>query len=723
MMGKGIATDTSWLLMILPSPSSTDQPTSSNHEEYGTLEHTVGRNSSSASFEMLLPTGKELEREYDEGFLAWLAFTSRRAFQGRPVKTVALLIIATLLAFLFGSSSMFSGYSREPKQLPLKGGERAPFSTLDPVADMGLYALERPKETSPPDSVLPESRHRALPTNSWYQNMLMAKGAPTSVHRVYAMPYVLDVVGPIPGLRAHANHIDASTTVVQLSFVDSYGITVGAAPNGRVHSDQMKASSKKYSVVSATALAVTLQWEALPMSASIVKGMPYTTMHYPKPLRSGMLLPTVASELKLATAPVADGNSTIRCGNKVIRVESELKLSFEESDFTWLLFFSEPVMLQCIEQPTGLDGAAVLFQIVELVEPVEDEALEPLTIRAALLSNCTSGQNHMYCIHKESPSQTAKYASLLREHANFYPGPMADVRYDIEYEKDEAILKFDWDVRNMKAPSSEHATDKLIQDNLRHDPSSHDIDVPFDLIMYALPHHLDRMSTDFMPWGSDRFCTSLLIGTGCIVSGSLWELVEDLPPIAFQAPRPPSQEAVFAISKALKNDISFRLHEYFERGAGDTYFSGKMLARLARVLLIAEELKVLCNARNRKDLGYVLTSQEKEDYVAACQNVSLPSDDDIGLAVSRLRKSVEVWINGKADIPFVYDPAWGGVISCGCLFDSHIMSCSNQFPDCPSISDPGLDFGNGTFCRESMITHLRSACCNNCSYRFCPCLG
>lgn len=692
------------LLMTPPSPSSTDQPTTSNPNEYGTLDDTVRRNSSSASFEMLLP--KESERDYDEGFLAWVTFTIRHALRGRPVRTAVLLVIAILLPLLFGYSFMSFGYSRGeppnmPMQLPLKGGERTPFSTLNPVADLGLYALLRPKETSPPDSVLHESRHRALPTNTWYQNMLMAKGEPTNVHRVYAMPYVLDVVGPIPGLRAHTNHIDASTTVVQLSFVDSYGITLGAAPNGRVNSNPTRALSKKYSVVSATSLAVSLQWEALPMSASIAKGMPYATMHYPKPLKSGALLPTVASELKLATAPIADGNMMIRCDSKVTRVESELKLNFEESDFTWLIFFSEPVMLQCIEQPTDLDGAAVVFQIVELVE---DDAVELLTIRAALLSNCTSGRNHIYCLNKESPSQTAKYESLLREHANFYPGPMADVRYDIEYEKDEATLQFDWDVRNMKAPSSEHATDSSIQNHLRRDPSSDDIEVPIGLITYALPHHLNRMSTNFMPWGSDSFCTSILIGTSCVVSGSVWELVEDMPPIAFQAPRPPRPEAVFAISKALKNDLSFRLHEYFERGAGDTYFSGKMLARLARVLLIAEELKGLCNARNRKDLGYVLTSQEKEEYIAACQNVSLPTDDDIAAGVSRLRSSVEVWINGKADIPFVYDSAWGGVISCGCLFDSQIMSCSNQFPDCPSISDPGLNFGNGKLSREATVT-------------------
>jgi hypothetical protein len=99
------------------------------------------------------------------------------------------------------------------------------------------------------------------------------------------------------------------------------------------------------------------------------------------------------------------------------------------------------------------------------------------------------------------------------------------------------------------------------------------------------------MSTDLMPWGNDRFYMALLIGMSCIVSGSYWELVKDLPPIAFQAPRPPSPEAETAsvISNALKNDSSFRLEDYFECGAGGCYQD----SRLIRILSIAAELKGL----------------------------------------------------------------------------------------------------------------------------------
>jgi hypothetical protein len=35
------------------------------------------------------------------------------------------------------------------------------------------------------------------------------------------------------------------------------------------------------------------------------------------------------------------------------------------------------------------------------------------------------------------------------------------------------------------------------------------------------------------------------------------------------------------------------------------------------------------------------------------------------------------------------------VVSCGCYFDG--KKCSNVFPECPTFTDPGLDFGNGAF--------------------------
>jgi hypothetical protein len=40
----------------------------------------------------------------------------------------------------------------------------------------------------------------------------------------------------------------------------------------------------------------------------------------------------------------------------------------------------------------------------------------------------------------------------------------------------------------------------------------------------------------------------------------------------------------------LKTDIHYELPGNYMRGAGDTYFSGKMLSKLARIIIIAKEV-------------------------------------------------------------------------------------------------------------------------------------
>jgi endoglucanase Acf2 len=108
------------------------------------------------------------------------------------------------------------------------------------------------------------------------------------------------------------------------------------------------------------------------------------------------------------------------------------------------------------------------------------------------------------------------------------------------------------------------------------------------------------------------------------------------------------------------------------------------MAKLARIIAIADELVDVC------------TSKPTAEYVDACNGLKLPQLKDINHAVDELRESVEIWFNGKAVTPFVYDSAWGGVVSCGCDFDDKTKSCKNHFPDnCPAFTDPGLDFGNG----------------------------
>jgi endoglucanase Acf2 len=101
-------------------------------------------------------------------------------------------------------------------------------------------------------------------------------------------------------------------------------------------------------------------------------------------------------------------------------------------------------------------------------------------------------------------------------------------------------------------------------------------------------------------------------------------MIEHLHRVSFNAPRAPRKEMLNDIRAALKKDIHYELPENYMRGAGDTYFSGKMLAKLARIILIA------------KEVGGVSTN-------------------DFSNAVGRLRAGVEIWLNGSAAAPLLYD--------------------------------------------------------------------
>jgi Glycosyl hydrolase family 81 C-terminal domain len=112
-----------------------------------------------------------------------------------------------------------------------------------------------------------------------------------------------------------------------------------------------------------------------------------------------------------------------------------------------------------------------------------------------------------------------------------------------------------------------------------------------------------------------------------------------------------------------------------------------MIAKLGRILTIGEELHEIC------------TKQGANSIPEECNGLSIPGpEDQLFLdALARLRSSVEVWINGTADTPFIYDDAWGGMVSCGCDFDDKKGGCRNEYPDCPAFYDPGMDFGLSWF--------------------------
>lgn len=390
--------------------------------------------------------------------------------------------------------------------------------------------------------------------------------------------------------------------------------------------------------------------ESLSMQSSIVRGMPYATMQYmdwrnsdATPMESSTktsrIYPTIASEISVAKTPLGDGETPIPCSSNTdpanaVRVEREIELFFKTSDFTWLVFLSEPVMVLCIVDDKS---ETTHLQIVDFATPPPTTTTEtsvdqtPLTIRVALWKPCTSGSDPIYC-HQEEMHPTAlhigqgKYHEILSQHASTYPGPNTSFSYTTNEDDGSIDILFDWDVQHF---------------NTGNESGPHN---ETDLIMFALAHHFDMIAGNST--GGELYCAPSLLGPACLYAASTWKLEERRAPVSLRAGRHPDPEFISLISESLQKDLTFKLPKIYRRGAGDTYFSGKMLAKLGRILLIAEELREICDAESSNLI-----------YTEVCRGLVLPTDTDMETAIGELRQSVQVWIDGTSQIPFVFDPA------------------------------------------------------------------
>jgi len=402
-----------------------------------------------------------------------------------------------------------------------------------------------------------------------------------------------------------------------------------------------------------------LQDKTFPMTSNIVKGMPFGTMKYDamkfkSPDVHEILYPTVASENRLASAPIVDGKTQLNCTGYAskktkhghsIKVEREIELHFLESDFTWLVFVSHPVTVQCVEDSTT---GGVQLQVIDTDDKNSNTEKktsskgedDPFIMRIALAKFCTSNNNPIYCHHEQMIPYSlnvgqGRYDDLLRNHSQFMPGPDTDFEYAVDQNEGHIQIVFDWDVKDIK--------------NYNAPPSiTDDADiVNHDLITFALPHHLDLMGTRYAP-GYLKYCATTLIGPACLLAGSRWTMMENLPVIGLRAPLPPAPWAIKALAESAQKDIHYTTSKFYSKGAGDTYFSGKMLAKLGRIVAVVDELRELCGQDAKK-------SHVSKEYRKVCDDVKLPNNGDFSKAVASLRSSVEIWLNGKAVTPFVFD--------------------------------------------------------------------
>jgi hypothetical protein len=340
----------------------------------------------------------------------------------------------------FGFEEAFSSITNEP------------LSTKSP-ADLGIPVFNNRPSNSLPGSVFGSVQKGTkigvpLPTNEWYLNLIVGLDESPGENnryehyageenRVHTIPYIVDTVGTVVGIRLHYPNIMSYGTVVQSVFVSWHGLTLGTDDEGftrRYKIDPDTLPSK---------LGIGIRWENRNskqsqefMRSSILRGMPYGTMEY----ASGVQ-PVIASEV-IAELPIIDGLQELQCGkldphnDRVFEAAhstvatQDIELYFPESDFTWLVFFSRPVNVRCYLNPSKSASSVSLppgaatskdnpnaFQLhLEAVEDVR----EPLIVRIALANNCTAGTNVNFCNQYQARDQS-RFMSVLREHASVYP--------------------------------------------------------------------------------------------------------------------------------------------------------------------------------------------------------------------------------------------------------------------------------------------------------------
>ena len=158
-----------------------------------------------------------------------------------------------------------------------------------------------------------------------------------------------------------------------------------------------------------------------------------------------------------------------------------------------------------------------------------------------------------------------------------------------------------------------------------------------DLLMVALPHHLDVLAVQV----TANYKLNGIRGDMTGIVGDSWLMNEPLTDIDWFAPNGIDPSRAESIRAALNEDVIGN-----DVVAGDPYFGGKQMAKLARLSLIAEEM------------GEESLAQQFRD---------------------KLQPVLESWLDGTNPDTLLYDTTWGGLVSTN------------------GLQDPNADFGMGYY--------------------------
>lgn len=312
----------------------------------------------------------------------------------------------------------------------------------------------------------------------------------------------------------------ANDRQVMMTYEEEDALTLGAVADFLPH--------EVVPYLPAARLSVVLEWTAKDnkksgrrsgMRAPIVRGSPYVTMEYVD------ILPRLIGRRSMLTPAKVDhvdgfNPTLLHCGfgrgnfSKPVTVHKELQMTFDVSDFTWILFVSAPTQFVCTTSPRPeADPADALPPGVLPDTPVEEAffelravgAVQPgVVVRLALVNNCTTGINNIHCSERK-PTDRNSFVELLREHSEVFPTGRADVGFTFpsDLTMDESIdLHFNWAATSMSQWHDNLALsnaaggvgfdyDSVPQGPPVNAPDSTDVGGRHspELLMFALPHH------------------------------------------------------------------------------------------------------------------------------------------------------------------------------------------------------------------------------------------
>eukprot|EP00928_Gymnodinium_smaydae_P024376 TRINITY_DN19738_c0_g3_i1.p1 TRINITY_DN19738_c0_g3~~TRINITY_DN19738_c0_g3_i1.p1 ORF type:complete len:967 (-),score=86.42 TRINITY_DN19738_c0_g3_i1:174-3005(-) len=517
--------------------------------------------------------------------------------------------------------------------------ESRPYSTVAPQS-LGIVSVRRGDAQAPSPRLWERqlllgagAGTGSVPTNAWWLNFGLGNGTDEGANaNVFQIPYVLwategGLAASLPYVLAADDHAEnAFDSNVLLVELRARGISSGQ----RISSHDL--------------LVVQLSWGSEgdangALTSWIARGSPYLTVEYRHSV------PEFTSPMTL------DPNQGLRVDGKIRSCSgaltgSSFEMVFVQSDETWKFWSSVPLTMSCVPGP----GAAL-------------RARAPVTtvVRAAMTNNCTMGRSPFHCASRPKKSAPS-FAEVLQQYHNTYP-VASRVTTKTTADNVTTAVHIEWQVRHMSAGSK---GDK--------EPS-------MQLLMTAMEHHRRLGSCD-----STRTHVRSVEGTFqrningdlTLAIGNEWVLPYATPPVAWGSIHGVAPDKRAEVSEALRKDMEeWEVPENYQTGAGDPYNAGKLLARLATLGLVAEEL----------------------------------GERDIVKRIGRkLGALVRLYASGRGLNHFVYDSTWGGFVSCGCMYTigaDKRAYCKNAGPggvqggsgidDCPSLTDPGMDFGNGFF--------------------------